>query len=246
LDQRNRRAILALIASVASLALASARAAAQAGGTGNSGSLVDHLGLDRLQIVSLGGSAGWIAPSQVDPAKIVAVSADYGEAIPNWRIVVNASFWASQYRPSVVQTFVDSLNRRLSESGTSRIAASRVSLYDVTFGADARYVPTYSGELKPFVGVGLALHVINAGGPLIQGTFVERALDEITAGTYVTSGLSFKIVKHFGLEGSVRGDLLSGFRSTQARVGATYYFGTVRGTTAAGNSARSATRKVIE
>jgi len=43
------------------------------------------------------------------------------------------------------------------------------------------------------------------------------------------SGVSFRLVQHIGLEGMVRGDLLSGFRSTQARVGAIYYFGRLRG-----------------
>jgi hypothetical protein len=241
LAQRSRRAARArrwvLIGGVALLAIAGGgdRLRAQSGGEGSTGSLVDHLGLDRLQIVSLGGALGWIAPSQVDPTKLVAVSADYGEIVPSWRIVVNASYWASQYRPAVVQEFVDVLNKNLAGSGTNRLTVSRVSLYDVTFGADLRYAPNYSGELKPFVGVGFALHVINAQGALIDGTFVERALDEITAGTYVNAGVSFKLVSHLGIEASVRGDLLSGFRSTQARAGATYYFGRVHGTRPSGD-----------
>jgi hypothetical protein len=234
LAQRSRHAAGALCWLVALLAAAPSRVEAQGGGTGPGGSLVDHLGLDKLQIVSLGGAFGWIVPSQVEPTKLVAVSADYGEFAPSWRVVVNASFWRSQYRSSVVQIFVDSLNKSLSGSGTNRVTPSRIALYDVTFGADARYVPNYSGELKPFFGVGLAMHVINAEGALIKGTFVERALDQIATGAYVTTGVSFKIVKHFGLEGSVRGDLLSGFRSVQARAGATYYFGHVRGVTPAG------------
>ena len=71
----------------------------------------------------------------------------------------------------------------------------------------------------------MAAHVINAEGKLIKGTFVERALDDISAGLFLTGGVSFKLLKHIGVEGSVRGDLLSGFRSSQARVGGTYYFG---------------------
>lgn len=201
--------------------------AARVASAQSAGAVIDSLSLDKLQIVSLGIGAGRIMPFQVNPTNILAVSADYGQIVPSWHIVANASFWRSAYRTSVVQEFVDSLNHNLSGSGTNHVVASRVSVYDVTFGADARYVPVYSGELKPFVGLGLAAHVINAGGALINGTFIERALDDIAVGAYVTTGVSFKIVKDLGVEGSVRGDLLSGFRSLQARAGATYYFGGV-------------------
>jgi hypothetical protein len=75
----------------------------------------------------------------------------------------------------------------------------------------------------------MAAHVINAEGKLIQGTLVERSLDDIAAGFYVVTGVSFRVFKHVGVEGMARADLLSGFRSTQVRAGATYYFGRVRG-----------------
>lgn len=186
--------------------------------------------LDKLELTSLGLSLGTILPSQVEPTKIYALQADYGQVAPGWHLVFGVSYWESRFRDAVIQGFVDSLQKSVADpTGTARIAASRVTLYDIAFGADARYTPVYSGELKPFVGVGLAAHVINAEGKLINGTFVERALDDIAAGMFVTTGLSFKLLNHLGVEGSLRGDLLSGFRSTQLRVGGIYYFGHIRG-----------------
>ena len=186
--------------------------------------------LDRLELESLGLSVGTILPSQVEPTKIFALQADYGQVSPGWHIMFGVSYWDSRFRESVIQVFVDSLEKSVSgAAGAASITPSPVRIYDVAFGADVRYTPIYSGELKPFLGVGLAAHVINAEGKLINGTFVERALDDIAAGMFVTTGVSFRLLKHIGVEGSVRGDLLSGFRSTQARVGGTYYFGHVRG-----------------
>lgn len=194
-------------------------------------SLIQRLQLDKLQIVSLGVSAGRIFPSQVDPTMVYGASADYGEIAPRWRVTFTASYWSSKYRDAVVRGFVDSLNKRIVDpTGTAHLQPSEISLYDVTIGADVRYVPKYSGELKPFFGVGIAAHVINAEGTLIQGTFVERSLDDIAGGMYVTTGVSFRLVQNIGFEASARGDLLSGFRSTQARVGATYFFGRMWGT----------------
>lgn len=208
--------VILLTASIAT------RAAAQA-------SVFERLNLDKLEIQSLGAFFGHVVPSQLQGANLAAFQAEYGNVAKAWRVVVGASYWQSQFRSEVVQAFADSLHKSLSNP-SARVNTSPVTLYDVTFDAQLRYTPDYSGELKPFFGVGLAAHVINAEGQLIKGTFVERSLDDIAAGLFVTGGISFKLLKHLGVEGSARGDLLSGFRSTQVRAGASYYFGHVRGT----------------
>jgi hypothetical protein len=202
--------------------------------------LFDRLGFDKLQLVSLGAAVGRILPSQVEPAMLFAMSADYGEIARSWRVVFGVSYWESRYRDAVVQTFVDTLNQNREPGAIGRVQVSRVSLYDVTFSAEARYVPTYSGELKPYLGIGLAAHVIDAEGKLVNGTFIERSLDNIAAGVFLTAGVSVRLVSHFGIEGSARADLLSGFRSTQVRAGGSYYFGHVRGTTTSSRSGTGA------
>jgi hypothetical protein len=185
--------------------------------------------LDKLQLVSLGAFYGRILPSQVVATDMYGVAANYGEFARDWSILFSVSYWDSRYRDAVIQTFVDTLNHRIVDStGRARVIPSRISLYDVTFSAEARYVPRYSGDIKPYFGVGMAAHVINAEGQLVDGTFVERALDNIAAGLFVSAGISLKIVRHFGIEGGGRVDLLSGFRSAQVRAGGAYYFGHIR------------------
>lgn len=202
--------------------------------------LYARLNLDRLRLESLGLGAGRIMPSQVEPATIYTFSADYGEIARRWRVVFGISYWDSRYRDNVVQAFVDTLNNNLDNpQGGARVVASEISLYDVTFGAEARWTPSATGAFKPYLGAGLAAHVINAEGDLITGTFVERALDNIAAGVFATGGVSLKVLSHFGIEASARADLLSGFRSTQLRAGAAYYFGHVRGTGDPGANDRS-------
>lgn len=199
--------------------------------------IFDWFNLDRLQIVSLGAAVGRVQPSQLEAANLYALEADYGEIARGWRVVFGASYWESRFRDKVVQAFVDSLQKSVSDPA-AHVVASPVRLYDVTFGADARYLPSYSGDIKPFFGVGIAAHVINAEGKLIKGTFVERALDDIAAGLYLTTGFSLRIVRHLGVQAAVRGDMLSGFRSTQVRVGGTYYFGRMHGTRPGGQVPR--------
>ena len=188
----------------------------------------DSIALDRLQIQSLGLSAGWVDPSQLLPTQLYALQAEYGPVAPGWRASFGVSFWDSRFRDAVVQTFVDSLQKSVSQP-TARVEPSRITLYDVTFGLELRYTPpALNGDVRPYFGFGAAAHVINAEGKLINGTFVERSLDEIAGGLFVDAGVTVRLIRHFGLEGSVRGDMLSAFRSVQARVGGNYYFGRVR------------------
>jgi hypothetical protein len=191
--------------------------------------LFTRFGLDKLQLASLGVSAGRIFPAQVRPTTIYAMAADYGEIAPAWRVIFGASYWESQFRDEVIQTLVDSLNKNIDPTTSGRVLPSRILLYDVTLSIEGRYIPVQSNDLKPFVGFGMAAHAINAEGRLVNGTFVARALDNIAAGVFITGGVSVKVLKHFGVELEGRGDLLSSFRSLQARAGATYYFGHIRG-----------------
>jgi len=208
-------------AGLAALAIAPRPAAAQG--------FLDRLNLDRLQISSLGASFGRIRPSQVVPTNLYGLSADYGEIERDWRVVFGATYWESRFRDNVVQGFVDSLQKSLSDTA-ARVVASPIKLYDVTFSLEGRYTPSRSGDLRPFIGVGIAAHVINAEGKLIKGTFVERSLDDIAAGLFVDGGATLRVLPRFGIEGSARGDLLSGFRSVQLRASALYYFGGLRTT----------------
>lgn len=191
--------------------------------------LFERLNLDKLQLVSLGGSAGPIRPSQVDPTSVFSVSADYGEVSPHWRLMFGASYWQSQYRDAVVQSFLDTITRSLVDStGAAHIQKSPITLYDVTFSLGLRWSPKTTTFLQPYVGFGLAGHVVNADGKLIRHTFVERSLDAIAAGIFSDAGLQLRIIRHFGIDAEARTDLMSSFRSYQLRAGGTYYFGHLR------------------
>jgi hypothetical protein len=192
------------------------------------GSIVDRLQLDRLQLVSLGGGAGSIAPSQVDRTKIYGLTADYGQISPRWRLQFRVAYWESKFKQSVIDQFADTLQSSLIDPKATSVKRSPISIYDVAFSLGARRLLAPSAEVTPFFTAGFAGHVINAEGDFIKGTFVERALDDIAAGVFGEAGLRAKILKRVLVEGSVRGDLLSGFRSMQWMATGSYYFGEAR------------------
>ena len=77
--------------------------------------IFDWFNLDRLQIVSLGAAVGRVQPSQLEAANLYALEADYGEIARGWRVVFGASYWESRFRDKVVQAFVDSPQKSVSD-----------------------------------------------------------------------------------------------------------------------------------
>lgn len=214
----------------ASAALCSALAASGLSAQESGQPVLDRPGLDRLQIVSLGASLGRVQPSQVVPTQVYAIGADYGEISRNWRVVFDVSYWESRYSDRVVQTFLDSLRSRVTDpTNDFTIAGTRVTLYDVTFGSSLRWQSASRVAVRPYGSAGLALHVINAEGPLIRGTFVERSLDNIGAGFYANGGVLFRPYGRVIFDAQARVDLVSSFRSVQLRAGALYFFGAPHG-----------------
>ena len=196
---------------------------------GQDTSFLQRLGLDRLQFVSLAAELGRVVPSQIVPAQIYSVTTDYGELARNWRAVFDVSFWESQYTDAAVGTFVDSLRRSVVDpTNDFSISQSRVQVYDVIFSAGARWQSSSAVALRPFIGGGLAVHIMNAEGRLINGTFMERALDNISTGLFANAGILFRPFGRLVVETQARADVLSGFRSLQLRAGALYLFGPPR------------------
>jgi len=190
--------------------------------------VIDRLQLDRLQLVSLGVGFGGIAPSQVKPTNVFGLSADYGQLSPAWRLQFRVTYWESKFQQSVIDAFADTLQKNLADPNATTVKRSPISIYDVAFGLGARRILMPASDLTPFFTAGMAGHVINAEGDFIKGTFVERALDDIAAGVFGEAGLRARLLKRVLVEGSVRGDLLSGFRSFQWMATGSYYFGEAR------------------
>lgn len=206
-------AILALLG-----ALLPASAAAQ-------GSLFERLNLDRLQLSEFGFAVGPTRPSQTVATSLFALHADYGEIVPRWRVVFTATYWGSRFTDDVVRTFVDSLAGSIDDpTGDATIRPSRITVSDIAVTVDFRWSPLSRAAVRPYVGAGGGAHVINAEGRLIDGTFAERALDNITAGLTGVAGLDLTVLKRINLGMQARFDLLSGTRFASLRAGASYRF----------------------
>jgi hypothetical protein len=188
-------------------------------------SWAERLGIDKLKFTALGVQVGRVAPYGIEPTTSYSLQADYGELAPGWRIVFNATYWGSQFTDKSVQAYADSLKNAISDpTGDAEVILGDITVSDIVLGADARRTYKPSWWLSPYLGAGLATHIVNADGRLIDGTFVERATDVIAVGVSGSAGLNVRVLRHIALDAQARYDFLSLARFASLRVGASYYF----------------------
>jgi opacity protein-like surface antigen len=192
-------------------------------------SWLERLGIDKLRFTALGAQVGRVNPQGIEPANSYSLQVDYGEITPGWRIGFNATYWGSRFRDRNVRAYADSLrNAIVDPTNDAQVVLGRITVSDIVLGADARRMFFPNGWVRPYVGGGIATHIVNADGRLIDGTFVERATDIIAAGIAGIAGADVRIVRHVALDVQARYDFLSLARFGSIRVGASYYFDTPR------------------
>ena len=195
-------------------------------------SWAERLGIDKLKFTALGVQVGRVAPYGIEPTTSYSLQADYGEIAPGWRIVFNATYWGSQFTDKSVQTYADSLGNAISDpTGDAEVILGDITVSDIVLGADVRRTYKPSWWFSPYLGAGLATHIVNADGRLIDGTFVERATDVIAVGVAGTVGLNVRVLRHIALDAQARYDFLSLARFASLRVGGSYYFDNPRSRT---------------
>ena len=188
------------------------------------GSWFERLGIDKLRFTGLGVQVGRVNPHGIEPAPAYSLQVDYGEITPGWRIVFNATYWHSRFRDRNVRAYADSLRNAIYDpSGDAVVLLGDITVSDIVLGADARRTFLSSALFRPYVGGGIATHIVNADGRLIDGTFVERATDIIAVGVAGMAGVSVRLLRHIALDAQARYDFLSLARFGSLRVGASYY-----------------------
>ncbi len=186
----------------------------------------ERLNLDKLKLTAMGASYGSVEPSQMGATQAYSIHADYGEIAERWRVVITATYSCTRYDDHVVNGNADNLCRSNdAPEGNASLIAAGVSVSDIAIGGDIRWSPRIRWvRVRPYLGGNVSFHVLNAEGRLIDGTFVERALDNIATGIAAAGGLDLVIFSHLSLGAQARFDLLSGLQYSSLRFVGTYLF----------------------
>lgn len=183
-----------------------------------------RLDLDRLRLEGFGIVAGPVSPSTIVSTQSYGVQADYGEIAPHLRVGFSGSFWSSRFTDNTVNRFIHQIEQSLSNPEDS-IKFDRVSVSTISVEADLRYIPTNThAAVQPYVGGGLGLHIVNAESKLIQGTFVESALDNFGAGISAIAGVAFLPTHRISVGVEARYTVLGTLRFGTVRAGGMFHF----------------------
>ena len=186
---------------------------------------MERMGIDRLRFSALGGQVGVVKPANIEGTTAYALQTDYGELAPGWRVVFTTTYWGSRFDDRSVRAYADSLRGTIDDpTGDAQVRLGEIRISDVALGAEVRRVVGRSMWFQPYLGGGLGAHVVNADGSLIDGTFVERALDNIAAGLSASAGVEVRFLRHLSVGAQARYDLLSLARFGSLRVGGSWFF----------------------
>jgi hypothetical protein len=132
----------------------------------------------------------------------------------------------SYSRPDVSSTALDRFEQRLKSvvidpSGDDTVNLGEIAWGDAVADLDLQYLWPQGRAVLAYTGLGLSVHARNGTGTAIRGTFVEDALDGITAGLNATLGVEIG-AKQWRLAIEGRGVLASGLSTLGATMGVHY------------------------
>jgi hypothetical protein len=177
---------------------------------------------ENLRLRAVGVDFGVIGGTNIRGTKIIAVRFDVGTVTPRVRVVLGASYSRANVSNAALRRFEDRLQSVVIDpSGDDIIDLGQIAWSDVTADLDLQYTLPQGHAVTAYMGLGLGVHARNGSGTAIRGTFVEDALDGITAGLNAMVGAEVGAGRwRVAFEG--RGVLASGLSSVGISIGLRY------------------------
>jgi hypothetical protein len=149
---------------------------------------------------------------------------DYGFIAPHVRLLLGLSYFKAEFSAAARARFEQRLKSVVTDpTGDATITLGRITWSDVTGDVDLQYVLPQSRAVTAYLGVGLGAHVRHGSGSAINGTFVQDALNEITAGLNGTLGAEIG-ARRWRITLDARGVLSSGLSTVSVRTGVMYHW----------------------
>lgn len=158
------------------------------------------LDYEHLSFRGFGFDAGYMWPTRVDPTYTLGLRIDMGYAGPGLRIMPFVQYWSSSLVGSEVTELEDRISQLIADqtgSPPSVLDLGTIDWRDVAIGVDAHIVWDSLFDLLTYGGLGVAAHILDGSGEAINGTFVEDALDEVTAGLNLHFGVEYPVTPRF-------------------------------------------------
>lgn len=187
--------------------------------------VLSQFSYDNLRLSGIQLDIGVLGASELKGALVGGVRLDFGNIAPRVRVLLGLSYFRSEFDREARTRFEDRIRQFVTDpSGDDIIDVGRIFWSDLTGDLDLQYVFPQGRSATAYIGTGLSLHLRNGSGAAIDGTFVEDALDEISAGLNGTLGVEFHLAPAWRLTFDGRGMISSGLSTVSLRWGLMYRF----------------------
>jgi len=184
--------------------------------------VLNQFSYDNLRLSGIQLDAGLLGASDLTGATVGGLRIDYGRIAPKVRLLLGLSYFHSRFDQQAINRFERRLDSIVNPSTPDSINLGRISLSDIIGDIDFQFVFPQGHGVTAYLGTGISIHARNGSGAAINGTFMEDALDVITAGLNGTMGFEFNLSHAWRFTVDGRGMLSSGLRSVSLRTGIMY------------------------
>jgi len=184
--------------------------------------LLNQFSYDNLRLSGIQLDAGLLGASDLTGSTVGGLRVDLGRIAPKVRLLLGLSYFHSQFDQRAINRFERRLDSIVNPSTPDSIDLGRISLSDIVGDIDFQLVFPQGHGITAYLGTGISVHARNGNGAAINGTFMEDALDVITAGLNGTMGFEFNLSRAWRFTVDGRGVLSSGLRSVSLRTGIMY------------------------
>jgi len=184
--------------------------------------VLNQFSYDELRLSGIQLDVGVLGASELTGATVGGLRIDYGRIAPRVRLLLGLSYFRSQFDQNAQRRFEQRLDSIVNPGTADSIDLGRISLGDLVGDVDFQYVFPQSHGINAYIGVGMSIHARNGSGAAINGTFMEDALDVITAGLNGTMAFEFNLSPAWRFTIDGRGMLSSGLKTASLRTGIMY------------------------
>jgi opacity protein-like surface antigen len=191
--------------------------------------VLNQFSYDNLRLSGIQVDAGPLGSSELTGAVVAGLRLDYGMIAPHVRVLLGLSYFRSEFDGEARARFEQRIRQFVIDpANDDTIRVGRIFWSDITADLDLQYAMPQGRGIMTYVGAGVSVHLRNGSGAAINGTFVEDALDEVSAGFNASIGAEFALSKawRFTLDG--RGVISSGLSTVSLRSGIMYRLGAAR------------------
>ena len=186
--------------------------------------LLEQFSYDQLRPSGVEVDVGFINSNDLEQTAVGGVRLDFGRFAPRVRVLFGLSYFKSDFDDAAIARFAASLDSVVNPGTPDTIQLGEIAWADIVLDADLQYALSEGPRGAVFAGAGLSVHVRNGSGSAIDGTFVEDALDGVTAGLNGMVAGELTLRGPWRLTSELRGVVSSELSTFSARFGVMYRF----------------------